>query len=284
MSSDALVLLATRIGANALPVFLCLLAVLLLLVAAGAYTLRALRARVEPAVQRRLRPAGAVLLYGAAGFALVVGAALLFAEIAEHLGPGGAMARADAALAESIRAHVNLTVLRAFAVVTHFGDVLTLSLLGVVVALLLWQRRQRALALGWVLAVGGNALLNPLLKRVFERVRPVHAHGLVSELGWSFPSGHTSSATVAYGMLAYLAIRTLPPRWHLPAALAAVALAFTVGCSRIFLQVHFASDVAAGFASGTAWLTVCIASVELGRRYRHHRRSRQPRHRAGASR
>ena len=268
MSADALGLLATQIGARALPVFLCLLAVLLVSVAAGVFTLRALRARLKPAAQHRLRPDGAVLLYGAAGFALVVGAAMLFAEIAEHLGPGGAMARADAALAESIHAHVNPTILRAFAFVTHFGDVLTMSVLGVVVALLLWQRRLRALALGWVLAVGGNALLNPLLKRVFERVRPVHEHGLVSELGWSFPSGHTSSSTVAYGMLAYIAIRTLPPRWHLPAVLAAAALAFTVGCSRIFLQVHFASDVAAGFASGIAWLTVCIVSVELGRHYR----------------
>ena len=265
MSAEALARLATQIGANALPVFLALLATLLLLVAAAVW---ALHARLMPATQRRLRPAGAVLLYGAAGFALVVAAAMLFAEIAEHLGPDGAMAHADAALAASIHEHVHVTLLKTFALVTHFGDVLTLSLLGVIVALLLWQRRQRALALGWVLALGGNALLNPLLKRVFERVRPVHEHGLVSELGWSFPSGHTSSSTVAYGMLAYIAIRTLPPRWHLPAVLAAAALAFTVGCSRIFLQVHFASDVAAGFASGIAWLTVCIVSVELGRHYR----------------
>ena len=119
-----------------------------------------------------------------------------------------------------------------------------------------------------MVALGGNALLNPLLKRVFERVRPMHEHGLVTELGWSFPSGHTSSATVAYGMLAYVALRTLPAVWHVPALLAAAALAFTVGCSRVFLQVHFASDVLAGFASGAAWLTVCIVSVELARAYR----------------
>ena len=82
-----------------------------------------------------------------------------------------------------------------------------------------------------------HSLLNPTLKRIFERVRPVHKHGLVSEAGWSFPSGHTSGATVAYGMLALVAIRTLPPRWHLPAVLGATALAYTVGSSRVFLQV-----------------------------------------------
>ena len=57
-------------------------------------------------------------------------------------------------------------------------------------------------------------------------------------------------------------------RWHLALTLAAVALAFSIGASRMFLRVHFASDVIAGFASGIAWLAVCIASIELTRWYR----------------
>ena len=50
---------------------------------------------------------------------------------------------------------------------------------------------------------------------------------------------------------------------RMAAVLLATALAFTIGCSRVFLQVHFASDVLAGFASGTAWLAVCIGAQEL---------------------
>jgi membrane-associated phospholipid phosphatase len=96
----------------------------------------------------------------------------------------------------------------------------------------------------------------------------VHDNGLVSEMGFSFPSGHTAGATVAYGMLAYLALRVLPSRWHVPAVMLASALAFTIGSSRVFLQVHFASDVLAGFAWGAAWLAVCVLSVELSRRWR----------------
>ena len=119
-----------------------------------------------------------------------------------------------------------------------------------------------------MLALAGNALLNPLLKRIFERLRPLHEPGAANELGWSFPSGHTSGATVAYGMLAYVVLRTLPPAWHLPGVLGATALVFTVGSSRVFLQLHFASDVLAGFASGTAWLVVCILSVTLSGHYR----------------
>lgn len=80
--------------------------------------------------------------------------------------------------------------------------------------------------------------------------------------GFSFPSGHSSGSVVAYGMLAYLSLRLLPVRWHLPSLLAMVALALTVGASRLFLGVHFASDVMAGFASGIAWLALCITSIE----------------------
>lgn len=66
-------------------------------------------------------------------------------------------------------------------------------------------------------------------------------------------------------MLAYVLLRSVPRAWQLPALLGAVTLAFAVACSRVFLQVHYVSDVLAGFASGGAWLMVCILSVELGR-------------------
>jgi membrane-associated phospholipid phosphatase len=64
-------------------------------------------------------------------------------------------------------------------------------------------------------------------------------------------------------MLAFLLLRGLPQAWHLPVVMAAVTLILLVGFSRLFLQVHFFSDVIAGYASGTAWLAVCIASTEI---------------------
>jgi undecaprenyl-diphosphatase len=143
--------------------------------------------------------------------------------------------------------------------ITHLADPIALWMLAAVAGAWLWSRGRIALLLAWLGALAGNALCNPALKRVFERVRPEADLSGLAAPGYSFPSGHSSGAMVAYGMLAYLAWRLLPPRWHLPVLWAVGALVLCIGASRVYLQAHFASDVLAGFASGGAWLAVCIA-------------------------
>lgn len=223
----------------------------------------------------RFPPLAYQLAYLALGFALITVAALLFAEIAENLGDGRKLGQLDLLFSDTLRDTAPIGALRVFALLTHLGDTATLTALCIAgAAALLWQRRY-GLCMGWILAFVGNALLNRTLKSIFERTRPVHEHGLAFADGWSFPSGHASGSVVAYGMLAYVLVRLLPARWsaaHLPLVALAAALAFTIGSSRVFLQVHFASDVLAGFASGTAWLAVCIGAVELAR-YRRTRRA-----------
>lgn len=217
-------------------------------------------------------PAGAFLLIRlASGFAVLVAAAAVFAEIAEVLSDGPRAGQLDQLFSDALHASTAGWALQVFAGITRLGDTATLAAWGVGVATVLLLRGRRWLALGWVLAISGNALLNITLKALFERTRPVHDSALVHADGWSFPSGHSSGSVVVYGMLAYVLIHSLPPamarRASLPLVLLATTLAFSVGCSRVFLQVHFATDVLAGFASGTAWLAVCVASIELTRHY-----------------
>lgn len=204
--------------------------------------------------------------------AFVVGAALAgvgsFAALATQLAAGQVPGWSDQAFTDALRASAPQLALQLFAVVTHLGDTLTLTLLCIVMALALVARGQRGLALGWVVAVAGNGMLNLSLKQIFGRVRPLNSDGVVVEHGFSFPSGHSSGAVVACGMLAYLALRLLPARWHLPMLMAMVTIAVTVGASRMFLGAHFASDVAAGFASGSAWLALCVTSIEFLQRRR----------------
>ena len=198
--------------------------------------------------------------------ALLVGAALAFTSLAEALDRRTAISHFDIALAEALHLHLSLTTLQAFASVTRLGDVATLTGLCIVVAGLLVWRGQHTLAFFWVLAVAGNGVLNGFLKRTFERGRPVHDHAVfVADHGFSFPSGHSSGALVTYGMLAYVILRLAPVRWQLPVLMAATAIAVTTGLSRIVLQVHYASDVLAGFASGLCWLSLCVMCVEWQR-------------------
>lgn len=249
-------------GEHALPLFAALLVGLLGLTG-GAWW--ALRAHLVPGVRSALPPPLAMLLCMAIGFGAIVAGAWVFAELAEALHAQADLGRADQALADALHVSVPLWALQGFAALTVLANTATLTVLCIVVTVALVARGRRWLALGWVVAVAGNGLLNHALKQVFERVRPVHDGGLVIADGFSFPSGHSSGSVVAYGMLAYIALRLLPPRWHLPVVLLAVAIAFSVGASRVFLRVHFASDVVAGFGSGSAWLAVCIASSELAR-------------------
>ena len=249
-------------GEHALQIFGGLLAVLLLSTTAAWWGVRRI---YVPRDQSRLAPVLYLCVGLAAGFAVIVGGAWVFAELAEQLGTDGTMGRADQALADSLHTQLPPAALQVFALLTHLADTSTVTGVCAVVAVVLVLRGHRWLALGWVLAVAGNGVLNTALKQIFARVRPVHDDGLVMAQGFSFPSGHSSGSVVLYGMLAYVLCRFVSPRAHLPLVLGAVALAFSVGVSRVFLRVHFASDVLAGFASGTAWLVVCIVSIALTR-------------------
>ncbi len=208
----------------------------------------------------------------AIGLTVILLGSFVFVELAGELGAQEALGRVDRAFTEALRGSVTTPVVQTFAMFTRLGDTATLVGLCIAVAVALAALGRWWLTLGWVAAVAGNGVLNTVLKQIFARVRPLGTDGLTLEDGFSFPSGHSSGSVVAYGMLAYLALRLLPFRWHLPALLLAVTLAITVGSSRIFLQVHFASDVIAGVASGAAWLAFCVTCIELAR-WLHQRRN-----------
>ena len=210
-------------------------------------------------------PARLLSLRLAIGLTVMLLGVFVFAELAGELGAQETLSRMDRAFTEAVRDNIATSVVQTFAMLTHMGDTASLTGLCIAVAIALVALGRWRVTLGWVVGVAGNGVLNTALKQIFARGRPLGPDGLALEDGFSFPSGHSSGSVVAYGMLAYLALRLLPFRWHLPALMLAMTLAFTVGSSRLFLQVHFPSDVIAGFASGAAWLAVCVTAIELVR-------------------
>lgn len=198
--------------------------------------------------------------------AAVLLAVLLFMEIVDEIRPGEELARFDEALRAGLAEHSSPAMLQFFAAVTHLGDRAVLTGIVVVISLILLWRRRWWLCGAWLLATAGGGAVNMLLKSLFARERPLHTHGFAAADGWSFPSGHTSGSWIVYGLLSYLAVLMLPRLLHVPVVIASVALALLVGFSRVVLQVHYISDVLAGYCFATAWLAAWIAGLEIMRR------------------
>lgn len=223
--------------------------------------MRALHARA-PALERySLRTA--IVWIPLFAFAVIATALNAFAELADGIGPSGDLHRFDTALAAALLANSSPAVHAFFSAATHLGDGVTVAAIGVAVAGALLVRGPAILLYGWLLALAGSGLLNVAMKAWFERARPGEFPLLDT---WSFPSGHAMNSLVTYGMLMYLLSRILPHRWMGAAIVVAVTIIMLVGASRMFLHLHYFSDVLAGFAAGLAWLAVCIAMTEVGLR------------------
>ncbi len=140
------------------------------------------------------------------------------------------------------------------------SDSATIFFIGPVllVLLFLWWKRYRHDWIALTVSIVGAALLNQLIKGVFERARPDLFPHLQNVGGYSFPSGHSQAAMAFYAVLAYLIARRLDPKWRLPVyILAGIWIAF-VGLSRNYLEVHYPSDVMAAFAITLPWALAVI--------------------------
>jgi undecaprenyl-diphosphatase len=143
----------------------------------------------------------------------------------------------------------------------------------VTIALLIARRFRWAAYVAINVAMGG--LLDLELKRYFARARPAVAEMLRHASGYSFPSGHAMESTVLFATLSYLGIRVLP-RWRWKAAALALGTTFiiSVALSRVYLGVHWISDVGAGIVAGLLWVTMTTVAYETFRRIRGIRRMR----------
>ncbi|MCP1309480.1 phosphatase PAP2 family protein [Paenibacillus tyrfis] len=192
---------------------------------------------------------------------IVLLSTLIFVKFAHDL-QENQLERFDRTYIDWIQSHISPKLTVWMKGITLFGAFQTLFvLLPVSVSLMVWQKKKWE-ALFFVVAVTGGMLFNQLLKQIFERERPT-LRRIVEEVGYSFPSGHSMASIVFYGMLAMLFLMFVKsPVLKLLLAVTAGCLIIMIGVSRIYLGVHYPSDVAAGFAAGAAWLTVCGVGLQ----------------------
>ncbi|MEK5032689.1 phosphatase PAP2 family protein [Paenibacillus sp. FSL R7-0302] len=146
--------------------------------------------------------------------------------------------------------------------------------ISVLTMLILFFALKHRLELALFLWVGlGSQLLNTLLKLWFHRERPT-IHRLIEQAGYSFPSGHSMAAFSLYGVIAYLLWRHMHSRSErFLLILFTVLMTGGIGWSRIYLGVHYPSDVIGGYAASGAWLMLSAACFEAYRNYKanpHH--------------
>jgi membrane-associated phospholipid phosphatase len=151
-------------------------------------------------------------------------------------------------------------------VVSMLGSSLVLAPVAVVLAMVLGMRGHRADALLVSLTTLGAILLGPLLKSVIERPRPDRDH-LVEVNSWAYPSGHSLTSMAVIGLLVVLTVRYVESRrWRVTAVVAGGLLVVSVGISRVYLGVHWPTDVLAGWLIGAMWLGLCLILIAEQRR------------------
>ncbi|NIK70548.1 MULTISPECIES: phosphatase PAP2 family protein [unclassified Paenibacillus] len=120
-------------------------------------------------------------------------------------------------------------------------------------------RRELIFYLGVIVS---SALLNLVLKTIFQRARP-DINRIIEASGFSFPSGHSMSAFTLYGITIYFLWKHLKYRWMRAAViLVGVVIIAMIGISRIYLGVHYPSDVIGGYLVSAAWLMMSIGLYE----------------------
>ena len=126
-------------------------------------------------------------------------------------------------------------------------------------------RRQWRLAAYALVSGAGALVLDPVLKTLVGRLRPVVAHPIAHGTGNSFPSGHALGSIVCYGALFLIFLPAIRGTWRRVFTAVIVTLIAAIGISRLLLGVHYLSDVLGGWALGITWLGITAFAFELSR-------------------
>ena len=219
-------------------------------------------------IVRRFQPGEYLGLHLTIGLLVSVAALWLFGGITEDVIHHDPLTLFDITLLQGFHAHITPTGLTIFKRISLFGSPSVMAALGVFVAAILAIRRSWFLFAGWAAAFGGAGVLDMLLKHIIRRPRPIYAADILHDSSFSFPSGHAMGSLVGYGMLAYVILILWVTQWRLRVfvVLTTCVLILAIGISRLYLGVHYFSDVVGGYAAGVLWLATCITGVEIARR------------------
>lgn len=204
---------------------------------------------------------GAVITYLSFAFFVGIAAAWSFAVVADEVLEGDTQAF-DERVLTWLDGHRTGWLDSLALEVTALGNGATLAVLVLAVSVFLWLTHHRYSVYLLLIAMAGGGLLNFLLKDLFGRPRPTVIDWGTHVSSPSFPSGHAMVAAIVYGTVAYLCGRLEPtPRLRWTTWTLAAVLILAIGASRVYLGVHYPSDVVAGYVAGLAWTALVVSGI-----------------------
>ena len=183
----------------------------------------------------------------------------MFASLAEDLVNREALSTLDPAFGSWLITHTSLPGEYIFSTITFLENGMIISIGTGVLGFWLAKRKNWNKLIFLLSAVSGGTVLNLVLKNVFQRSRPIFSQAFQVETGYSFPSGHAMISLVFYGAVVYIVFSFLKSRRSkLLAVIGALVVLSLIGFSRLYLGVHYLTDVLAGWAAGGLLLMVCV--------------------------
>ena len=194
--------------------------------------------------------------------AVLLVATALFGIIAEDVATKDPLLQQDIQVSVWLHTHGSPVFSAFLLAITEMHSTVGIAILTLIVAIALWRKGDRYWLLSLALAVPGGMLLNVILKHVFHRARPVWEDPFLTLASNSFPSGHAAAATLFYGFLAaHMVWRTKNSAVHALVVMGCALMVALVAFSRVYLGVHYLSDVLGAIAISTAWLVLCLIVV-----------------------
>jgi undecaprenyl-diphosphatase len=207
---------------------------------------------------------GIFLLSGAA---IAIGCTWAFSELAERVRAGGTQGF-DESVMRWIAMHQVPKLQMAMLEITSLGTGTVVAMIVFVAGLFLWLNSHKHSAVLLIAATLGALVLDGLLKIGFDRPRPQVFKWGTYAVSSSFPSGHAMSSVVVYGTVAYLAARLQQnARSRVLTLVIAAVIIILICASRLYLGVHYPSDVLAGIVIGLAWAAFCMSVLEAAQLY-----------------
>jgi membrane-associated phospholipid phosphatase len=208
----------------------------------------------------QLRPPWLFGMSTALGLAVITAAAVGASALMEDVTDGDGVAVLDHPVASLVAAHRTRALTMVMRAASTAGGPVILGAVTVaagVVLGIIWRSRGPVLVAA--VSVAGNSVLTLALKEAVARPRPPLSGALAAADGYAFPSGHAATAAAAFGVLAFLCAGPLRAWTARVAVWAGAAMLTTlVGISRVYLGVHWTTDVLGGWAFGTLWLAVVV--------------------------